>query len=954
MKFNNPFKTNTNLSFHTVQKFGLLIAMVFLGFTNQSFAQSTKEFKTSTDTLVVYSDVPGLTPSEFYTIKVKSAATNDQWVECFANITRSLYSLYASNGGEGYYEYIRDWSHTYASIEMSRGSTVEVQISAKNGFKIKGSDFNVANAHPAHKASKPTVVNNVVYFTINNPSPITIDINGQMDETNTGNGYAGPAIHTISLFANPVIKKPTIGAAGVYYVAAGQTVPTNSSLYTTLYFGPGKHDIGRGFKLNSNKNYYISGDAIVYGTINNIGVGQVNNVRIYGYGTLCGDKIKHPDSDPEYAGDGTAWKMIYADKCTNFRIEGIAIANTPMHSININAIKTGKKETFCHWLKIMTWRVNGDGIGTAHETNYCFIRTQDDCSYVKGDKKGCVFWTDVNGTVFSMAGMPAATERSVLVEDCDVIYPRHCSTSWNGGRVFAKRGPQEGNNYKVNVTFRDIRIWDKYQTLETFYISSSDHQGTSGAFSGITFENITSVKPPLATHNRIVGHSGGIWDDITFDNVVLGGKAICSRADFAAMDPTYVTNVNFICGPKVPVANFTANPTSINEGGSVSFTDQSTDTPTSWAWSFPGGTPSTSTAKNPIVTYAIAGTYNVTLTATNSAGSDSEAKTAYIIVVVPAIPVAGFSGTPTPIAVGGTVKFFDQSANIPTSWSWSFPGGTPSASTVQNPTVSYATAGTYNVTLTATNSLGSSTPLTKTNYITVVDVIKESIPWNESFTYVNGTQSHGAPTTWTATGGMAVQNNEISFNTITTEGVLTTGIIDISSGPVTVSVNIRGGGGLDAGQDYLKLFKKVDGSAEVQIGFADGLVTVPSWPADINSGNTIELILRAKVSSATEYYYFDNLKVISSNGTAVIDIGSYDSNISIYPNPASDIININFNNDASKKEIKIINNLGQVVFSKNINATNTQIDVKSLNIKGIVLIQVIQNHKVSNQRVIVK
>ena len=81
-----------------------------------------------------------------------------------------------------------------------------------------------------------------------------------------------------------------------------------------------------------------------------------------------------------------------------------------------------------------------------------------------------------------------------------------------------------------------------------------------------------------------------------------------------------------------PVANFTTNDTTITEGQSVTFTDTSSNNPTSWSWSFPGGTPSTSTAQNPTVTYNSAGTYNVTLTATNSSGSDLETKSDYISV----------------------------------------------------------------------------------------------------------------------------------------------------------------------------------------------------------------------------------------------------------------------------------------------------------------------------------
>lgn len=82
-----------------------------------------------------------------------------------------------------------------------------------------------------------------------------------------------------------------------------------------------------------------------------------------------------------------------------------------------------------------------------------------------------------------------------------------------------------------------------------------------------------------------------------------------------------------------PVAQFTANTTSIAPGGSVNFTDQSTGSPTSWSWTFPGGSPDTSTAQNPSnIVYAAAGTYDVTLTVTNAQGNNTMTKTNYINV----------------------------------------------------------------------------------------------------------------------------------------------------------------------------------------------------------------------------------------------------------------------------------------------------------------------------------
>jgi len=79
------------------------------------------------------------------------------------------------------------------------------------------------------------------------------------------------------------------------------------------------------------------------------------------------------------------------------------------------------------------------------------------------------------------------------------------------------------------------------------------------------------------------------------------------------------------------VANFTTSSTSVCQGSSVTYTNTSTGA-TTYSWSFPGGTPSTSTAANPTVQYNTPGTYSVTLTASNASFSDDEIRTNSITV----------------------------------------------------------------------------------------------------------------------------------------------------------------------------------------------------------------------------------------------------------------------------------------------------------------------------------
>jgi PKD repeat protein len=86
--------------------------------------------------------------------------------------------------------------------------------------------------------------------------------------------------------------------------------------------------------------------------------------------------------------------------------------------------------------------------------------------------------------------------------------------------------------------------------------------------------------------------------------------------------------------PPAASAQFTANNTSINSGSSIYFIDESL-TPTniiSWKWSFPGGTPATSTSQNPLITYNTPGIYSVTLIVTATGGADTITRYNYVAV----------------------------------------------------------------------------------------------------------------------------------------------------------------------------------------------------------------------------------------------------------------------------------------------------------------------------------
>ncbi len=480
----------------------------------------------------------------------------------------------------------------------------------------------------------------------------------------------------------------------------------------------------------------------------------------------------------------------------------------------------------------------------------------------------------------------------------------------------------------------------------------------TGSTKALTFSAVPARPGPITGLQEVFGGQTGVaysvpdvsgatsytWTMPSFGTITAGATTRNMTASFSC--PGTMGNIsvhaNNACGASfesythsvviacdVPVADFIADQTSVVTGSTVNFTDLSTNFPSTWSWTLDGGTPSSSTVKNPSVVYNTPGTYTVSLTASNGIGGDSETKTGYITVssapeaivywdfpltndnatadggiaanltkiitgeggvsaltfatagastrcasattwgtgsglkfyqvefttlgyqtikvsskmtgddlrsprdfklqykigvsgtwtdvtgatnitlansnwlfatanladielpsecsdvasvylrwimrtntaisgisniqagkacliddiIVMGVPmptfppVANFSGTPTSVCAGSTVAFTDLSTNSPASWAWSFSGGTPTTSTAQNPTVTYNTPGTYDVSLTVTNANGNDAEI-KTGYITVnaASAVSVSIAANPS-----GAICTGNSVTFTAT-----------------------------------------------------------------------------------------------------------------------------------------------------------------------------------------------------------
>ena len=131
-------------------------------------------------------------------------------------------------------------------------------------------------------------------------------------------------------------------------------------------------------------------------------------------------------------------------------------------------------------------------------------------------------------------------------------------------------------------------------------------------------------------------------------------------------------------------------------------------------------------------------------------------------------PIPRFYATTKQPCPGSPVQFIDESLNVPSSYSWTFTGGSPQTSTAQNPTSTYTGAGPYTVSLTVRSSGGQTSTATKTGYVTpLVGISAAGLPFTESF---EGTfppagwqlSSSDASTAWGTSGTKAWQQRTVA------------------------------------------------------------------------------------------------------------------------------------------------------------------------------------------------
>lgn len=497
--------------------------------------------------------------------------------------------------------------------------------------------------------------------------------------------------------------------------------------------------------------------------------------------------------------------------------------------MNSTTQATGGDGAYCH-----IDQTNSTYQLTAYVYNYVYRSTNGGTSFspINTDQSNGDFinpsdYDDANGILYSsystsqlnrisgIRGTPSAPTQITVTGMTDYAGNILSSPYAPGGTTTLFVGTQNGKLFKVtnaqgtpsttNITGPSFSTGtiscialgasesDILVTFSNYGVSSSVWRTTDGGSTWSNKDNATLPDMPI----RWI-----IYNPNNYTEVLLATEVgVWSTNDVTVASPTWAANVTGLANVRVdmfqyrsadqmliaathgrglfssdvfvpgggspPVAAFSGTPTTLCAGSSVVFTDASTNTPTSWSWTFQGGTPSASTSQNPTVTYNTAGTYSVSLTATNADGSDNETKLSYITVNARPSNSASVTNVSCNGGSDGAIDLSVSSGTSPYTYSWN-PGG----QTTQDRTS--VTAGTY--TVLTTDSKGC----TDQDAYTVTEPSVLSVSMSK--TDATCTSSNGSATA-TASGGTTPYT--YSWNP---GGATTSAISNIASGTYTCTV----------------------------------------------------------------------------------------------------------------------------------------------------------------------
>ncbi|MDB4089390.1 M4 family metallopeptidase [Flavobacteriales bacterium] len=291
-------------------------------------------------------------------------------------------------------------------------------------------------------------------------------------------------------------------------------------------------------------------------------------------------------------------------------------------------------------------------------------------------------------------------------------------------------------------------------------------------------------------------------------------------------------------------------------------------------------------------------------------------------------PLAIFSANDTNICTNESIIYTNNSYNG-TTFSWSFPGGSPATSSAVSPTVSYPTAGSYITRLIATNASGNDT-----TYQTVI--VNATCPLVLVANDSTGT---------TSCHGKLIDDGGLSGDYSANQTTYAT-IAPVGAGTVTFTFNTFDVEADNCIYDYMMIYDGPSTSSPILGKYCNS--SLPPNPLTSSGG---ALTVKFYADAGLELSGFDIDWNCSSVG---IDEINKISNINIYPNPSKDYVNVEVGfTNASQMDLKVIDLLGKVIYVNNSDTKAIQftdrIDVSKLAVGTYIIYVNNEAHKFIKQ-----
>ncbi len=353
-------------------------------------------------------------------------------------------------------------------------------------------------------------------------------------------------------------------------------------------------------------------------------------------------------------------------------------------------------------------------------------------------------------------------------------------------------------------TASDLKVVTVNGTAGPFIITS---QGTATTWTAATTQTVTwnvagTTASPVSTPsvNIFFSTDGGYTYPITLaTNVANNGTAVITAPSVTTTTGRIMVrgagnifydinnaNLTIVAGPTaLPVSNFSIASVSACTSSSIALTDQSLNAPTSWTWTATSSTGvafSNINAQNPMVTFANAGTYTISLVAKNASGSNTSTKTMTV------------SATPTVAVNSSTICSGNSSVLTATgasSYVWNTSASTTTISVTPAATANYTVTGTSNgcsnskvatvtVKTTPTVSVSGAAGICTGSSAVLTAAGATTYSWNTSATTTSISVSPASTTNYTVTG----TSNGCINSSVTTVTVSTTPTVAVNTSTI--------------------------------------------------------------------------------------------------------------------------------------------------------------------------